>query len=149
MATITSRSSLGPIAGLPKGRPSARTIGSFLPTVAVTAIWAMAARQAWRLRSVIGEHEAVHGEVRAATGQRTGPVGQLHDDLLAVGADYFYPFGFGTMIVLALAWTASLLFVQTEVRGLRRSLAVVGLVVLALQWLILAAPLETYVLLTD
>lgn len=136
------------IPGAEHGR-EIKVIVSAIPVVALTVIWTIVTRHAWMLRSIIQDYQAVHGEARVLSSPWPEHLQTLHDDLLAVGADYFYPFASGVIVVVAIAWIAGVAVLRTDARGVRRSLAGLGVLVLLTQLVLFASPLATYVTITD
>jgi hypothetical protein len=74
---------------------------------------------------------------------------QLQDDLLTVNADYFYPFGFGVLLLIAVIWAASLTATRSSIRRLRGTLAGLGLTIIVTQWVVFGSVLQAYVHITD
>jgi hypothetical protein len=68
---------------------------------------------------------------------------------VSVGADYFYPFGLGVLLATALAWVGALAFADPGIRGFHRVIGGLGLLALAVQLVLFAGALQTYVSITD
>ncbi|MEM7342024.1 MAG: hypothetical protein AAF467_25505 [Actinomycetota bacterium] len=116
---------------------------------ATTIVWAWMIRDAWRLRSVVARYESTYGTARWSDLRWPAHLQTLHDELLAVGADYYYPFGFGIIAAVGLCWLASAVLATTPTSRIRRSLLCAGLISLPLQLLIFGSTLGTYVAITD
>lgn len=129
----------------------ARRMGALVPLVAMTALWAIVVRHAWRIRSIVVAYETAHGEARWPHDPGPWPehLQRFHDDLVAVGAGYFYPFGAGMLIAIALLWVCALAFADPGIRGFHRWLAGAGLLALLGQLILLTGALQTYVHITD
>ncbi len=69
--------------------------------------------------------------------------------MVAVGADYFYPFAWGMVLAVGLLWTAAGLIATVGRRSWRPYLIGGGGVVLIAQLILLGAALVTYINVTD
>lgn len=149
VTVVDQQSEAAPLGLAETDRGSLGKMVKSIPFAAATAVWVVATGHAWQLRSIVQDYESTHGEARLLTSTWPEHLRQLHDDMMGVGADYFYPFAFGTIVVIALAWIGSLALLRTSIPGLRGGLAGLGLLVLVSEWMLFAATLQTYVRITD
>lgn len=116
----------------------------------VTFVWIRMTQDALRLRSIVTNYESVHdGDVRLGVGPWPDHVRQLHDELSAVGADYFYPFAWGMIIAVGLVWIGTATMATVAASWWRRGLIATGAGVVLSQLVLLGPALATYVNVTD
>lgn len=128
-----------------------RRVASFAPLAVVATLWAIANRDAWRVRATVDRYGATPDEVRARSGALPRPddLRRFHDELVAAGADYFYPFGSGVFLAMGLGWLVAITAVSADLTGIRRWLVAAGAVAVVTDLVLFAEPLAIYTSVTD
>lgn len=123
--------------------------GTWVALGLVTVLWLRMTQAAWRLRAIVVDYRAMHGGYDVH-GLWPEHMRAFHDQMIAVGADYFYPFAWATFIAVGLAWMA-LATAATRSRRHRRRYLILGsgAGVLIAQMVIFGPALVTYVNVTE
>jgi hypothetical protein len=120
----------------------------------VAVPWLMVTRDAWRLRSMIGDYEAIYGEARLP--ETVGPWPEhlqvLHDDLVAVGGGFhvgYYLLGPVVFLWLGWLWLVAISFIDGAITGVRRWLVLAGGIAVVADLVLFMHALVTYGMITE
>lgn len=114
-----------------------------------TVAWLRMTYDGWRLRSIVNEYMAIHGGYDLHANPWPGHLRTFHDDLMSVGADYFYPFAWAMLVAIALVWAVLAIAATKTRRHWRYYLLGGALGALILQLAVLGPALVTYINVTD
>ncbi len=146
---IMAENPSGQAAKAPSPRSSLVQVLGWVALAMVTVMWSRMTQDAWRLRSIVTDYTSVHGGYDVHASPWPDHLRAFHDEMVAVGADYFYPFAWGMLLVIGLLWTAAGLIATAGRRHWRPYLIGAGGVVLVAQLALLGPALVTYINVTD
>ena len=115
----------------------------------VSVLWWKVTHDAWRLRQLTTSYLESHGRPELHAIPWPDHLRTFHTDLIAVGADYFYPFGALVLIVVGFLWLVVGTWVAIESPRLRRVVQASGVVAIVAQIAVLGPTMGTYITVTD
>ena len=122
---------------------------AWIVLAAVSVVWIRITVDAWRLRSLVSGYTETHGGYELGPQPWPTHLRALHQELLDVGADYFYPFAWGVILAVGLAWTGVAAIATPKHGRWRWGMIVAGASVLVLQLVLFAPSLADYITVTE